>query len=256
MINQAMIDQLTAQLAVYTPEWLASYDDSQDPNVLIGPSKQTAIIWTDTGFYQLNPIHLCPAVSGGLIMSEELEISFTDTTIGHTFALSKNYTPNTWNLYQQLYVEGTRSGLFFVDAPLERSIVTINNEDWEYTRVMRPGSANLGKTPFNRLQTADDIKNFWNTGIDDFYNIISAAINIASKNNQPGIPAITIKHRIADEHSTYFYKNFNLWDMNPTQIVNQSINIGTSIIKNIPVIGDSFSVEWADAARQKWSTLG
>lgn len=247
MINQAMIDQLTAQLAVYTTEWLSSYDDSKDQNVLIGPSKKTAIIWTDTGFYQINP---CPNK-----LFTNLEISFTDCTIGHTYSLTQNYDSMSWILYQQLYLAGVNSKSFYIDVPLERSEVTINNQPWEYTRVMRPGAPSIGKK--NYVQTLEDLEGWWNQSIDDFYNVMSAAVTISKNNKITGLPSISVKHRLPDVSGIcYFYKNCGPWDQSLVSLINQSINIGNSIIKSVPALGNTFSDTWTNNAKQKWNTLG
>jgi hypothetical protein len=251
-----MLDTLTEKSTVYTSDWARTYDDSQDPSVLIGPSKTTAVIWTDVGYYQVGPNHINPDQNNGAYISEDLEISFTDCTDGHTYTLSRYHTP-TWNLYQKLYLEGIRSGLFLTEVPLEQSIVKINDIDYEYTRVMVPGGASaLGKFKL-RIDNTTDVTHFFNSAIDDFYNIVSTAIQIGKDNNTLGIPGLSIKQRLRDASGViYYYKNSYQWDNNPKWVINQSINLGTAFIKNIPSLDNAFCQQWIDSARQKWEPLG
>jgi hypothetical protein len=241
MINQEMINVLQSKYDSYTDErW--NYDDSNDPNILIGASKTTALEWTDTGYFSI------------IKNQHQYSVSFTDFVIGHTFKLVKNYEVFDWNCYQKVYLEGIKTNGFSVDVPLERSLVDFYGSAWEYTRVMRQGQG-TGEAHVKNL-SAEQCQEQFNLAIDDYYNLLNAFIRQGLENNTNCIPSVNIRNRVLDNtgKSTYL-KNYDLWNNPVEKTIKLSIEMGELEISHMPFLSSDFRADWKSRAIDKWSSL-
>lgn len=241
MINQEMIDILKSKYDSYTDErW--NYDDSTDPDVLIGASKTTALEWTDTGYFSI------------IKNQHQYSISFTDLIIGHTFRLAKNYDVFDWHCYQKIYLEGISTNRFSVDVPLERTLVDFHDGVWEYSRVMRPGQG-IGETKFTPL-SVEQYQEQFNLVIDDYYYLLSAFIRTGLENNTNCIPSINIRNRYLDITRTPTYlKLYDTWNNPVEKTIKLSIEMGELALTHTPGLPNTWHTDWVSKATEKWSSL-
>lgn len=254
MTNQAMIDQLKAKLAEWTPEKIKGYDDSADPNVLIGNTKETVIEWTDNGFYQIYPQTSELNIEANTLEhgSSERKISFTDCDIGHTYSLSQKFNLTDWDKYQKLYLAGINSKLFRIDVPLEREIVSVNGTDFEYVRLMRPGQYQGQHNTYSNTFSTDD---YYNSAIDDYYNVMRSIIDIADNTNS--VLNITFRHRHVDKDGVFYINHNMLWGYNLEETIRHTLFLakrGLDSEKKFNNVSINLD-EWAESAKTKWLSL-
>ena len=233
-------------------------DDFNNPDLLISPSKDFAINWTDTGYYQI----------------ETDKIMFNDCVEGHTYTYRKSFAGNLdstrapisngsrkeWKMFQDLFIEASTSGLFRIDAPISREEIEVGEEIWEYTRAARPG-AGVGEIVDPHWVNPKSIETFLNNIIDPYYYIIQAAIKVARNNLEIGaeiyIPNISIPHIQKDGQGYYFVKNFDLWNQTPDKVIRQTIKVSQFLIREIArsEVSDDFLNQWTAKSFNKWMSL-
>ena len=229
-------------------------DDSNSPDLLITPSKDIAIKWTDTGYYQIQPD----------------KIMFNDCVEGHTYTYRKSdpgdplssMAPGSrkeWKMFQDLFIEASMSKLFRIDAPISREEIEVGEETWEYTRAARPG-AGIGEISRHYLYP-NTIETFLNNIIDPYYYAMQAAIKVARNNLEIDaeiyVPDIGIIHILEDAQGYYFVKNFDRWNQTPDKIIRQNIKIAQFLIQEIAKseVSDDFLNQWTTRAFTKWMSL-
>lgn len=243
-----MIVQLKEKLASYTPEkW--NYDDSNDPNILIGSSKTTAFEWDDNGFYQ---IYQLPPKDTGDEKVTQYRISYTNCVEGHTYALAQNYGPNDWMMYQEVYLEGIRTKKFRVDAPLERELVDVNGEQWEYTRVMRPGQGH-GENQYN--VPPEQVVDYFQSTVQEYYDLLSAYISVGKAHGLNKIPRLNVFHKSRDNQGFYYTRNAQMWDKDIGSVVRQSLGMFEFLISKPTVIDNNLKASILEQATIKWNSL-
>jgi hypothetical protein len=237
-------------------------DDSNNSDLLITPLKDIAIQWTDTGYFQI----------------QKEKISFNDCVNGHTYSLRKTYddkhnydllgekhfhehgSRKEWKMFQDLFVEGSNSGLFRIDAPISNDELEIDGVTWEFTKVARNGLG-IGKIVNQHCFNPSTVETFLNDIIDPYYNIIKASIDVARNNSESiaptYIPFIAIIHILKDEQGYYFTKNFDSWRLHPDKVIRQSITVGQSLIQNVggSEVSADFLNQWTTRAFIKWTSL-
>jgi hypothetical protein len=229
-------------------------DDFDNPDLLITPSKDIAIKWIDTGYYQIQPD----------------KIMFNDCVEGHTYTYRKTSAGNRlstmapgsrkeWKMFQDLFIEASTSGLFRIDAPISREEIEVGEEIWEYTRAARPG-AGVGEIAGHYLYP-NTIEKFLNNIIDPYYYAMQAAIKVARNNleidGEIYVPDIGIIHILEDAQGYYFVKNFDHWDQTPDKIIRQNIKIAQFLIQEIAKseVSEDFLNLWTTKAFTKWMSL-
>jgi hypothetical protein len=230
-------------------------DDSNNPDLLITPSKDIAIKWTDTGYYQI----------------QLNKIMFNDCVEGHTYTYRKTSAENPlstrepgsrkeWKMFQDLFIEASTSKLFRIDAPISREEIEVGEETWEYTRAARPGTG-IGEITNQHWLNPKSIETFLNNIIDPYYYAIQAAIKVARNNleidGEIYIPKIGIAHILEDKDGYYFVKNFDSWNQTPDRVIRQNIKISQVLIQKIAKseVSDDFLNQWTTGAFNKWMSL-
>lgn len=230
-------------------------DDFNNPDLLITPSKDFAIKWTDTGYYQIQPD----------------KIMFNDCVEGHTYTYKKSSPGNQlsslapgsrkeWKMFQDLFIEASTSGLFRIDAPISREEIEVGEETWEYTRAARPG-AGVGEITEQHWLTPKKIESFLNNIIDPYYYALQAAIKVARNNleidGEIYIPNIGVAHILEDGQGYYFVKNFDRWNHTPDKVIRQNIKMAQLLIQEIArsEVSDDFLNQWTSKAFTKWMSL-
>jgi hypothetical protein len=229
-------------------------DDSNNPDLLITPSKDIAIKWTDTGYYQI----------------QLDKIMFNDCVEGHTYTYRKSSPGNPlstrepgsrkeWKMFRDLFIEASTSKLFRIDAPISREEIEVGEETWEYTRSARPGTG-VGEISEHHL-SPKTIETFLNNILDQYYYAIQAAIKVAKNNleidGEIYIPNIGIIHILEDAQGYYFVKNFDRWNHTPDKVISQNIKISQLLIQEIArsEVSDDFLNQWTTKAFTKWMSL-
>ena len=229
-------------------------DDSNNPDLLITPSKDIAIKWTDTGYYQI----------------QLDKIMFNDCVEGHTYTYRKSSPSNPlstrepgsrkeWKMFQDLFIEASTSKLFRIDAPISREEIAVGEETWEYTRAARPGTG-VGEIAEHHL-SPKTIETFLNNILDQYYYVIQAAIKIAKNNleidGEIYIPNIGIIHILEDKQGYYFVKNFDRWNHTPDKVIRQNIKMSQLLIQEIAKseVSNDFLNQWTAKAFTKWMSL-
>jgi hypothetical protein len=172
-----MLDILTQKYQSAVAQDIWNYNDSNDPAVLVCPSKDIVIEWTDSGYFEV----------------KKDKITFNDCVNGHTYSLRKDETRSyrrdssreDWRKFQELFIDASNTKLFRIDAPIFREEITIDNNDWEYTKIARPG-ASIGKIYNQHFMDPGTIEQFMEDIIDPYYYVIAGAIKVA--NNTPSLP--------------------------------------------------------------------
>jgi len=230
-------------------------DDSNNPDLLITPSKDIAIKWTDTGYYQI----------------QLNKIMFNDCVEGHTYTYRKTSAENPlstrepgsrkeWKMFRDLFIEASTSKLFRIDAPISREEIAIGEATWEFTKVARNGQG-IGKIVSQHYLTPTEVETFLNNILDPYYYAIQAAIKVAKNNleieGEIYIPPIGITHIIQDQQGYYFAKNFDSWNQPPDRVIRQSIKVAQSLIRDIAnsEVSTDFLNQWTTKAFIKWTSL-
>ena len=252
----------TLQSAIDQDIW--NSDDSNNSDLLITPLKDIAIQWTDTGYFQI----------------QKEKIMFNDCVDGHTYSLRKTYADKQeyvnsegephfyeygsrreWKMFQDLFVEGSTSGLFRIDAPISNEEIEINGVIWEFTKVARNGLG-IGEIVGQHCLNPKTVEPFLNDIIDPYYYVIQAAIKVAKNNlavpvSPIFIPPIGIFYTLHDEQGYYFAKNFDSWRQPPDKVIRQSIAVAHSLIQNIAgsEVSADFLNQWTTKAFIKWTSL-
>jgi hypothetical protein len=231
-----MLDILTQKLQSFIEQDAWNSDDSTNPDLFVSPKKDIIIEWTDTGYFEV----------------QKEKIMFNDCSIGHTHCLRKNGTSHEWTKFQLWYLEGIDSKLFRCDAPLLRQETTFNNESWDYSRWMRPGSGVGTITVFNPAT----LEVYLTEIIDPYYHALAGALKIAKENSDGRIPSISLLHGLKDGQGYYFTRSFDLWDQNPNKVIRMNIEFGKTLIQgSIESLPEGFKETWSEAVEQKWGTL-
>jgi len=240
-----MLSILTQKLQTATEQDIWNYDDSDDPNTLVSPLKDIVIEWAETGYFQI----------------QKNKIMFNDCISGYTFTLRKNGTTEDWRKFQDLYVEASMSKLFRIDAPIFREVHEIDSTSWEYTKVARPGSG-VGTVDNQHYINPTLLVEFIDGIIDPYYHAIEAAIKVA-KNSPPtksdlpiAIPDISVRHILKDKQGYYFAKNFDLWDQEPSRVIEMCIGLCQMLIRDVGTsLSPEFIDDWTLRASNKWLSL-
>ena len=247
-----MLDILTQKYQSAVDQDIWNYNDSNDPAVLVSPSKDIVIEWTDSGYFEV----------------KKDKITFNDCVNGHTYSLRKDETRSyrrdssreDWRKFQELFIDASNTKLFRIDAPILREEITINNNDWEYTKVARPG-ASIGKISNQHFMDPSIIEQFMEDIIDPYYYVIAGAIKVA--NNTPGlpgfppiaIPKISIRHANRDNQGYFFVKNFDQWGQSPEVVIDTCIKLGQLIMRDLGTSSSEFIDQWTTKATNKWGSL-
>jgi hypothetical protein len=244
-----MIDILIEKLETSISNDIWSYDDSSDSDILVSPLNDIVIVWTDTGYFQI----------------QREKIMFNDCVSGHTFTLRKNGSREDWKKFQDLFIDASRTKLFRIDAPIFREEHDIGDDVWEYTKVARAG-VGIGTVADQHFMNTNSIVDFMNDIIDPYYYIIKSAINVA--NNNPNIhpttklelpitiPHIVIRHALKDKQGYYFAKACDRWERTPEDVIKTCIAVGQLIIKGVgTTVPPEFLDDWTARASNKWISL-
>lgn len=252
----------TLQTAINQDIW--NSDDSTNPDLLITPLKDVAIQWNDTGYFQI----------------QKEKISFTDCETGHTYAIRKTYddkqtyvnelgethfyeygSRREWKMFQDLFIEGSNSGTFRIDAPISNEEVEINGVVWEFTKVARNGPG-IGKIVDQHFFNPKSVETFLNNIIDPYYYMLKGAIKSAKQNlpvplSPIFIPAIGVAHILQDEQGYYFTKNFDNWRQPPDKVIRQAIAVSQNLIQNVggDEVSNDFLNQWTTKAFMKWTSV-
>jgi hypothetical protein len=173
-----------------------------------------------------------------------------DLDLGRTYTLEKGGQEKDWYLFRLLYLKSHNEKKFRIDVPIKQEILTFNGDQWQYTDVMRPGPDN-GQY-HTGVWVEQDLIKAYELILNDFYELLSAAKEIALENNA-GIPLFTGKPG-EDSEGIYFLKNFSEWDYPIQYVINNMISRWTHGV-NLPFFTEEYKADWSARARAKWETL-
>ena len=234
-----MINSLTEKLQRSINQDVWNTEDATNPDLLISPKKDIIIEWIDTGYFEI----------------QKNKILFNDCTVGHTYSLRKNGTPEQWNNFQLWHSEGETSGLFRTDIPRRREEIDVNGESWDYNHWTRPWPK-VGAVVSQHFANPNLLPIFLNEIIDPYYEAVAGLIRISKRYQLRPFPHLSILHGLKDEQGYYFIKCFDLWDQTPERSIEMNIEIGQILIHRFQsVLPKDFGQQWYETASQKWKSL-
>jgi hypothetical protein len=219
-----------------------NYDYLNDPNVLISPNKDIALEWTDYG------LHRTTKTQSQLTVLD----AWNRLKPGQTFTMYKVWDATDWYKFETVYKEGIKTKNFRTDIPVNRFTVEFDNNLWEYTHLMRPGTG-IGQTNVHyfdpdKINLESDVNNL----IDQFYYLVKSMIEVSPNGL---IPPFSCMHALRDTEGFYFSKGFRGWSQPPSKIIQSSILTSSVWLAHLTGLNDAFVTNWVSSAKSKWESL-
>lgn len=183
--------------------------------------------WDDYGCYILDLNH----------------VAYVHYGLGRYYRVSPDTSQKEkdWSLHQKLYVKVMDHMKIKVDVPLDRKIVEINGQFYEYTETMFPVDS------YGEL-----LDDFYTYDIEDiivtYKEMYKNLIEIYNENGMTGIPVLSYPKRSKHNDHTYFTINGQPWDTTPNEAIEAVINSFKKPIFN-------FSQSDIDRASLEWRSL-
>jgi hypothetical protein len=192
-----MIDQLISKIQNTNEQAIREWWGPEISNEFT--SIIDSLEWDSNGCYQIGLDH----------------VIYHNFSKGRTGRLVKNYDGNSWHLYQRLYLKTHESKKIRVTVPINRELIEVNGEIWEFTDSMRPGKFN-GETMKKELVVRDDSD--INYIAEQYYFLYQSLIEIANEENSK-IPVISFNHMHFDDIGCYFILDGLEWKTDITESI-------------------------------------
>jgi hypothetical protein len=162
----------------------------------------------------------------GYFYSSDNLVAYCNLRTGYVFRIRKEWGEQDWNCYNELYQLGLSNGKFRIDVPLYRQDVAVDGSTWEYAELQSPNKeygVNFNDDVFEWPELIDgyipnpeitdsfreQIVTYYKEFIDQSFEIMSAAVSIAEKNNV-GLPNNLVYPSTRFKDSVgYFWSDFD-----------------------------------------------
>lgn len=127
----------------------------------------------------------------GYFWISENIISYYNLRNGFSFRMRKDWLPQDWSCYTQLYNRSKDVTTFRVDEPLYREVVEYAGHSWEYAEVQRPDSShgnNFSDEVFSWDTVTINPEHYFRDFIDQCAAIDKECISIAN-DSMCGVPS-------------------------------------------------------------------
>lgn len=204
-------------------------------------------------------------------------VAYCNLRTGHVFRIRRAWNVHDWTCYNELYQIGLSSGKFRIDIPLYRQEISVDGSVWEYAELQSPNKEygfNFNDDVFEWPELIDGY--IPNPGIDDSFKdqlvlyykefvdqafeIMSAAVSIAEKNNV-GLPSNLVHPSSRFKDSVgHFWSDFDQseWICGKSVFSQYSIAMLEGSLGFAQMCGcldDSRLADCSTYARTKWTTI-
>lgn len=213
----------------------------------------------------------------GYFYSSDNLVAYCNLRTGQVFRMRKEWNAQDWVCYNELHQLGLSSGKFRIDVPMYRQEISVDGSIWEYAELQSPNKEyglNFNDDVFEWPELVDgyipnpeindsfrgQVAVYYKEFIDQAFEITSAAVSIAGKNNV-GLPSNLVypSSRFKDSVG-HFWSDFDQseWIYDKAAFLQHSIAILEGSLGFAQMCGcldDSRLADCSTYARTKWTTI-